>query len=273
MEKRKIMNTLEILRMKKLAGLITEHQYRAAINEEENPEQILNSTPSDIQNSLANFLNISQDELEQQVLDNEKEIKESIALTVILALPLLLEVAGSAINKVKTLTLSGEDKKFYQNWKERKKAAKKAKDKNQLEILKKEYQDKFASRYGEALIGAGHSLHKAYTWPIVQVLKLGSLLPGKFGDWARDENTRQKVADILYAITVIFYAGIHAKAGLENILTKHNVDPVNFITSIIDTVKSGKSLRDVVGYGLALAIPANQMPFSNTEPKPENIKK
>lgn len=206
MEKRK-MNNIQILRMQKLAGLITEHQYRLAINEEENPEQVLNNTPSDIQSSLANFLNISQDELEQQVLDNEQEIKESIALTIILALPLLLEVAGGAINKMKTLTLSGEDKKFYQDWKERKKAAKKAKDKNQLEILKKEYQDKFASKYGESLIGAGHALHKAYTWPIVQVLKLGSLLPGKFGDWSRDPNTRQKVADILYAITVVFYAG------------------------------------------------------------------
>jgi len=255
------MNTLEILRMQKLAGLITEQQYRIALTEEENPEQILNSTPSDIQNSLANFLNISQDELKQQVLDNEKEIKESIALTVILALPLLLEVAGNAINKVKTLTLSGEDKKFYQNWKERKKAAKKAKDKNQLEILKKEYQDKFASKYGEGLIGAGQSLHKAYTWPIVQVLKLGSLLPGKFGDWSRDASTRQKIADILYAVTVIFYAGIHAKSGIESILVNHNIEPVNFISTIIDSIKSSKNLKDAIKIGLALAVPKQQMPY------------
>ena len=253
MEKRK-MNNIQILRMQKLAGLITEQQYRRLLTEEENPEQVLKDTPDDIEDKVAKFLKISPEELETQALSGKDEqVNESIVITVLLALPLLLELAGEAINKAKSLSLSNEDKVFYLDWKARKKAAKEAKNKEELEALKKEYQDRFASKYGEALIGAGHALHKAYTWPIVQALRLGSLLPGRFGDWAKDPKQRQKIADIMYAVTMLFYGGMHAKAGIESLLSTHGIDVTNFTTSMLDTLKSGKSLRDVIAAGLEIA--------------------
>jgi len=257
------MKKLETLRMQKLAGLITESTYRKImseiessnfIEEEEDAEKILKDTPDDIEATLAKFLKMSPDELEQQVLnsDPKEEVNEALALTVLLALPMLLELAGAGLNKMKALSLTGEDKKFYEEWKQRRKAAKDSKNTAQLDALKKEYQQRFASKFGEGLIGAGHALHKAYTWPIVQALRLGSLLPGKFGDWAKDPKSRQKIADIMYAAGMLFYGGIHAKAGIEGLLSSHGVDATNFTTSVIDTMKSGKSLKDVVAAALEI---------------------
>jgi hypothetical protein len=213
-------------------------------------QKVLDDTPDDVEDALAKFLKMSPDELEKQVLanpDGDKEVDESLALTVLLALPLLLELAGKVTNKIKTsFALSAEDQKFYDEWKTRKKKAKDSKDLALIKQLDKEYNDKFASKFGKGLIGAGHALHKAYTVPIVQVLRLGSFLPGKFGDWAKDPKTRQKVADIIYAVTMLFYGGIHAKHGITELLAQHGVDGASFTTTVIDAAKSGKSLRDVI---------------------------
>ena len=224
---------------------------------EDNAEQVLKDTPAEIEDKLAKFLNISTDELEKQALANkdnkEEQVNESIAITVLLALPFLLELAGEAINKAKTLSLSKEDKVFYKDWKARKKAAKEAKDQAKLAELKKEYQQRFTSKYGESLIGAGHELHKAYVWPIEQALRLGSFLPGKFGNWAKNPDSRKKIADIMYAVTMLFYGGIHAKHGIESLLSTHGIDVANFTTAVIDALKSGKSLKDVISSGLEIA--------------------
>ena len=123
---------------------------------------------------------------------------------------------------------------------------------NAIKQLDKEYNDKFASKYGKGLIGAGHALHKAYTAPIVQVLRLGSFLPGKFGDWAKDPKKREKIADIIYAVFMLFYGGIHAKHGISELLAHHGIDGATFATTVIDAAKSGKSLKDVVSAGIAM---------------------
>jgi len=227
------------------------------IKEEENEVQkVLDDTPDDVENALAKFLKMSPDELEKQVLanpDGDKEVDESLTLTILLALPLLLELAGKVTNKIKTsFALSADDQKFYDEWKARKKKAKDSKDLALVKQLDKEYNDKFASKFGKGLIGAGHALHKAYTAPIVQVLRLGSFLPGKFGDWAKDPKTRQKVADIIYAVSMLFYGGIHAKHGISELLAQHGVDGVSFTTTVLDTAKSGKSLRDVIAAGVEI---------------------
>lgn len=249
------MNTLEILRMQKLAGLITEQQYRRALNEEETPEQVLKNIPDEIEQRLAKFLKMSHDELVAQALDSKKEnVNEGVGLTLILVLPLLLEVAGKALNKVKTLALSKEDNVYYMQWKVFMDTAKKSKDQAKIQELEKEYRDRFGSRFGQSLIGAGHSLHKLYTWPIVQVLKLGSILPGKFGDWAKDPKQRQKIADVMYAISMLFYGGMHVKQAIEGILSVHNIsDTTKFTNSVLDLAKSGKSLKDVIAAGLEIA--------------------
>jgi hypothetical protein len=228
------------------------------IEEEENDAQkVLSDTPDDVENALAKFLKISPDELEKQVLANpngDTKVDESLTITVLLALPLLLEIAGKVINKIKTsFALSADDQKYYEGWKARKKAAKEAKDDAKIKLLDKEYNARFASKFGKGLIGAGHDLHKAYTAPIVQVLKLGSLLPGKFGDWAKDPKSRQKIADIIYAVSMLFYGGIHAKHGISELLAKHGIDGATFTTTVIDAAKSGKSLRDVIAAGVEIA--------------------
>jgi hypothetical protein len=225
------------------------------IEEDENDAQkVLDDTPDDVEDALAKFLKMSPDELEKQVLKNpegNKEVEESIGLTLLMAAPLLLELAGKLINKIKTsYALSPDDQKYYEGWKARKKAAKAAKDDAKLKALDKEYNARFASKFGKNLIGIGHDLHKAYTSPIVQVLKLASYLPGKFGDWAKDPAKRQKIANIIYACTMFFYGGAHAKHGLHELLAQSGVDPTTFADTIVNAAKSGKSLKDVVTIGL-----------------------
>jgi len=219
-------------------------------------QKVLDDTPDEIEDALAKFLKMSPDELEKQVLSNpdgDEQVDESLAMTLLLALPLLLELAGKVTNKIKTsFALSKEDQVFYDNWKARKKEATQSKNQALIKQLDKEYNDKFASKFGKGLIGAGHALHKAYTAPIVQVLRLGSMLPGKFGDWAKEPKTRQKIADIIYAVTMLFYGGIHAKHGISELLAQHAIDGASFTTTVIDAAKSGKSLRDVIAAGIEI---------------------
>ena len=224
--------------------------------EDNNAQKVLDDTPDDVEDALAKFLKISPDDLEKQVLKNpegDKNVEEALGMTLLLALPLLLELTGKVMNKFKTsLMLSADEQKFYDDWKVRKKKAKEAKDQAQIKQLDKEYNDKFASKYGKNLIGKGHALHKAYVFPIVQVLRLGSFLPGKFGDWAKDPKKRQKIADIMYAVFMLFYGGIHAKHGISELLAQHGVDGASFTTTVLDTAKSGKSLKDVISAAIAM---------------------
>lgn len=228
------------------------------IEEEENDAQkVLDDTPDDVENALAKFLKMSPDELEKQVLQNpkgDKEVDESVALTVVLALPLLLELAGAGINKIKTsFALSDEDKKWLEKWKIRWKKAKNKKDQNFMNSLKKEYHNRLDSKFGKNLIGAGHALHKLYTAPIRLALRLGSLLPGKFGDWAKDPKKREKIADVIYAFAMFFYAGWQAFDGIQELLTRHGIEAASFAELVIDAAKSGKSLKDVAEIALEAA--------------------
>lgn len=224
------------------------------IEEENDAQKVLDDTPSDVEDVLAKFLKMSPEELEKQVLQNsegDKEVDESIALTVVLALPLILELAGAGINKIKTsFALSDEDKKWLNQWKIRWKKAKDKKDQKFMDSLKKEYHNRLDSKFGKNLIGAGHALHKLYTAPIELALRLGSFLPGKFGDWAKDPKKRQKIADIVYATTMLFYGGIHAKHGIQELLAHHGIDGASFTTTVLDTAKSSKSLKEVVASAL-----------------------
>lgn len=253
------MNNIEKLRLQQLAGLISESEFIKKLFEAENedPQKVLDDTPDDVENALAKFLKMSPDELEKQVLKNpegNKEVDESLTMTILLALPLLLEITGKLLNKIKTsYALSPEDQKYYEGWKIRKKKAKDKKDDAKLKLLDKEYNNRFASKFGKNLIGIGHDLHKAYTAPIVQVLKLGSYLPGKFGDWAKDPKKRQKYANVIYAAIMFFYGGMHAKHGLSELLTQSGIDPGTFADTVVNAAKSGRSLKDVVAAGLEIA--------------------
>lgn len=228
------------------------------IEEEENDAQkVLDDTPDDVENTLAKFLKMSPDELEKQVLQNpkgDKEVDESMALTIVLALPLILELAGKGINIIKTkFALSDEDKKWLAKWKIRWKKAKDKKDQKFMASLKKEYHNRLDSKFGKNLIGAGHALHKLYTAPIRLALRLGSFIPGKFGDWCKDPKMRQKIADVIYAFTMLFYAGWQAYEGITEILAQHGINAASFAELVIDAAKSGKSLNDVAEIALQAA--------------------
>jgi hypothetical protein len=51
---------------------------------------------------------------------------------------------------------------------------------------------------------------------------------------------------------MLFYGGIHAKHGISVLLAQHGVDGVSFTTTVLDTAKSGKSLRDVIAAGVEI---------------------
>lgn len=101
--------------------------------------------------------------------------------------------------------------------------------------------DKNPSAIGEKLKKAGHQLHKAYTYPIERMLA-GVAYFQKKGSKLKDPKFRQKVANILYAATMLSVAG----AGIaEHIKHLDGVGPV--VKTMADGVKAGLSVAQIAG--------------------------
>ena len=225
-----------------------------SIDENEDPKKVLDDTPDNLEKLLAKHMKVSPEELEKQATSEKEKIDEGLALTITLLLPAILELVGNISNKYKTtFSLKDDEKKFYEDWKVKMKEAKKSKDKAKIEALKKEYKEKFASKFGKNVIGLGHKIHKFYTIPITQLLRLASILPGKGGAWAKDPKKRQKVADLIYAAGMLFLGGIHVKHGVKHILAHHGVEVASFTDTILNGVKSGLSLSEIASEAMVLA--------------------
>jgi hypothetical protein len=101
--------------------------------------------------------------------------------------------------------------------------------------------DKSPSAVGEKLKKAGHQLHKAYTYPIERMLA-GVAYFQKKGSKLKDPKYRQKVANILYAATMLSIAG----AGIAEHITKlDGVAPV--VKTMADGAKAGLSISQIAG--------------------------
>ena len=256
------------------------------LTEAEEAEKVLADTPDEIEAALAKALKMSPDELEKKITSKDKKEKldEGLAVTIALLLPAILELTGSVLNKIKQQFLPAEQRdelnklltqikdirkkhdigKFVDNpfndTPEQKQA------KGHIKKIKKEIEDKFGAkvpwlkwdeekgfvRDDKSLKSLGHKLHHVYTSPIVLFLRLASLVPGA-PKVLKDKGSRQKIADVLYAFTMLWLGGTHVRHGLHDILASHGVDVVKLADTVGNGYKTGLSFAEVAGEALNVA--------------------
>jgi len=97
---------------------------------------------------------------------------------------------------------------------------------NEINKLKKIRDKLFGTSFAEWLKNKGHELHHAYTTPIRLAL-YGLAKISKKDSKLRDEKFREKIANVIYAITMVSLAGIGIWEGLSSL------SGVNEVGSII----------------------------------------
>jgi len=248
----------EIKRMQFLAGVITENQYKRSLDEEFLFEEV---SDEEIEKATAAALKISPDQVvNHPPSEKEKNVDESavtLALTIAGLIPPALDLVGNIANKAKQMfSLNDKEKEilaqFNKKIKEKKELVAKLDKENNpreererelLDQLIKQKDQKFGTKLGNMAKHAAHSLHETYTLPIRKMLQFAAWTAEKFGKKSKlsDEKYREKIANIIYA-TVMF--GIAGYGIFEHIGHLAGIAPV--ITTIADGAKAGKSIVDIV---------------------------
>jgi len=238
------------------------------------------TTNSRIQESLL-FEEVSDDSIEKaasallgikpdQVADHEptdqekKQVDEELltltltAITIAGLIPVALNLVGSVANKANQLVgLNDKEKEglaqFNSKIKEKKELIKKLdktnhkREQKEAELLKnlEEEKDKlYGTKIGNWAKHAGHDLHHAYTYPIRKMLQMVAWTMAKFGKKKgklQDEKYREKIANIIYAVTMLGIAGYGIASHIQHLT---GVGPI--ITTLADGVKAGKSTAEIV---------------------------
>jgi hypothetical protein len=116
-------------------------------------------------------------------------------------------------------------------------------EREKIEALKKQRDEKFGTKIGNMAKHAGHSLHEAYTYPIRKMLQFIAWTAEMFGKKTKlqDEKYREKLANIIYATAMFSVAGYGVASHIKHLV---GVGPV--LTTLADGVKAGKSIADIV---------------------------
>jgi len=213
--------------------------------------------------AAAALLGIQPDQVaDQQPTDQEKQpIDESVVLTAVTIaglIPVALNLVGSVANKANQLVgLNDKEKEglaqFNSKIKEKKELIKKLdktnhkREQKEAELLKnlEEEKDKlYGTKIGNWAKHAGHDLHHAYTYPIRKMLQMVAWTMAKFGKKKgklQDEKYREKIANIIYAVTMLGIAGYGIASHIQHLT---GVGPI--ITTLADGVKAGKSTAEIV---------------------------
>lgn len=256
------------------------------LTEAEEAEKVLADTPDDIEAALAKALKISPAELEKKITskDEKEKLDESLAVTIALLLPAILELTGGVLNKIKQQFLPTEQRDELNDLLQQIKDIRKKHDiskfvdnpfndtpeqkraKGQIKQIKKEIEDKFGAkvpwlkwdeekgfvRDDKSLKTLGHKLHHVYTSPIVAFLRLASIVPGA-PKILKDKGSRQKIADIIYAVAMLIMGGAHVKHGIQDILASHGVDAAKLADTVGNGYKTGLSFAEITGEALNAA--------------------
>ncbi len=193
--------------------------------------------------------------------ENKENVNESLAITLALALPMILEAGGSIAGWInKKYGLSKEELEEYKKWQVEYSKLKEKIDsytdtlkstdpktkryvenkKAELAKMKEEGNKKFGGKIAKFLKESGHGLHSLYTSPIRALLWTISLFTPKGSD-LRDAKVREKLANIIYATGMIVFAGV----GVYQSLT-HLAGVSEAATAIIDGAKTGKSVSEII---------------------------
>ena len=169
--------------------------------------------------------------------DEVNEIAITTAITIAGLVPAAMELVGGAFNKAKnSFKLNEKERTEYlalqQFYKE-------AKDKEEKKRLKKEMEP-YESKIGNWFKDAGHSLHKAYTWPIRKMLNLAGTFASKDSP-LKDKEKVEKIANVIYAAAMIGLAGYGVASHIGHLKGVSDV-----AITIADSIKGGKSIKDTV---------------------------
>ncbi len=251
--------------------------YRASLDEVKRFQRLANIITEDfdfleeemvsddaIEKAIAQAVRIDPAKVDLEKIENgealtEEELNEIAVTTVVTIaglIPIALNLVGSTTNKIKQkfgINLSDQQKQQLaftnQNIEKKKKEIsildkannKPAEDKARKELEKLiHFRDSnFGSSIANKLKSAGESLHHAYVYPIERLLA-GIAYFQKKGSKLKDKHYREKVANILYAITMATVAGYGVLSHINHL---SGVGPV--VTTIADGVKGGKSIVDI----------------------------
>ena len=216
--------------------------------------------PDNILKLVAKTVNQPVDKVEKIVTGKEEvteeELNEAVmtAVTIVSLIPTMMEAIGGLSNWIARNTGKSEKEwaqlrkmnDLIEKKKELVKKLDKANDRknedNQRRILAqliKDRDNRFGSDFGQWMKSAGHKLHKVYVWPIKKLLQ--GIAFFKKDSKLKDPKYREKVANVLYAITMAIVAGVGILSHLGHL---HGVSAVS--TTIADGVKEGKSIKDIV---------------------------
>ena len=216
--------------------------------------------PDNILKLVAKTVNQPVDKVEKIVTGKEEvteeELNEAVmaAVTIVGLIPTMMEAIGGLSNwiarntgknpqqiaKLKKINKAIEEKEEYIKKLDKKDSKKEFIERDRLKKLIKLRDDTWGSDFGQWIKSKGHKLHKAYVWPIKKLLQ-GIAFFQKKGSKLKDPKHREKVANMLYAITMAMVAGIGVLSHLGHL---HGVTAVSI--TIADGVKEGKSIADIV---------------------------
>jgi hypothetical protein len=152
----------------------------------------------------------------------------------------------SQIAQLKKFNEKIEEKEKLIKSLDKKDAKSEMRERELLANLKKQRDDIWGSDFGQWMKEKAHKLHHIYTWPIRTLLRTIGFFTGN--KKLKNKEFREKLANILYAITMTGIAGAGVLAHLGHLT---GVAPVAM--TIADGVKGGKSISEIISsIGLAI---------------------
>ena len=260
----------EKLDLQRTARIITESQYNKLLNEEEGADlkdlvldpKIISLAAKIVKQPVDTVKDKIDNNLSGKSSNEKKTIDESLALTLALALPMILEAGGNLADLIKRKYGLSEDevieyKKWKSNYDRLDKSIKSYGDpannlwspdqknsynqlKTQITDLTKKGNELFGSEFGKTLKKRSHQVHKVYTSPILAILWIISKFTNKDSD-LRNPKIRVMIANIIYAVAILTYAGA---AVYKTVLTLPGV--AGAIEGVLDSIKAGKSVAEIV---------------------------
>lgn len=213
---------------------------------------------NEIEKLIAKAVGKSEDEVDIDKLKQEKEIKEDLATAVVIALPILIDLMGKGVNKIyRKIGMDDTKVKEYKALKTEISDLKKKHDigklvdnplndtpeqkkaKKDIKEIKKEIDEKFSTILGDGLKDMSKALHTLYVSPILLFLWGISKFTPK-GNKLRDEHFRHTIANVLYAVVMVFVAG----KGIWDTI-KHLSGIAEVATIIVELVEEGASITEV----------------------------
>lgn len=256
----------EFLRMQQLAGLITENQYKTNIIFEGEEAETADKIPDNILAIVSKATKQPAEKIKQIVKQKETSTEDQVdeailtAITIAGLIPLAMEAIGGVANWVsrntgKNPAQIAQLKKFNEKIKQKedliksldkKDSKREMKERKLLAQLKLQRDEIWGSDFGQWMKEKAHSLHHLYTWPIRTLLRTIGIVTGNKN--LKNKEFREKLANILYAITMTGIAGFGILSHLGHLT---GVAPVAI--TIADGVKGGKSVSEIISaIGLAI---------------------